>query len=132
MVYSQKYAKVDLEYTIDQIIKQLEPLEKELEESNKKIEDAKKQIQELEKQIYPISKLKDVKIDLSKLYNLKYIRYRYGKMPKEYFEKIHKDIERKNVILFEVAREDNYVWIMYFTTKEYDKAVDSYFNVMKF
>lgn len=132
MVYSKKYAKVNLEYTIDQMIKQLEPLEKELEESDKKIEDAKKQIQELEKQIYPISKLKDVKIDLNKLYNLKYIRYRYGKMPKEYFEKIHKDIERKNVILFEVAREDNYVWIMYFTTKEYDKTVDSYFNVMKF
>lgn len=132
MSYSKKYTKVNLEYTVEEIKQKLEPLEKELQESEQRIEDVKKEIEELEKQIYPIEKLKDVKIDLNKLYNLRYIRYRYGKMPKEYFEKIHKDIERKNVIVFEVAREDDYVWLIYFTTKEYDKTVDSYFNVMKF
>lgn len=130
--YSKQYANVNLEYTTEQIINRLELLEKEIQESDKKIEDAKKQIQELEQQIYPISKLKDVKIDLNKLYNLRYIRYRYGKIPVEYYEKIQKDIARKNVIVFEVAREDNYVWIIYFTTKEYDRTVDSYFNVVKF
>ena len=132
MSYSKQYANVNLECTTEQIINRLEPLEKEIQESDKKIEDAKKQIQELEQQIYPISKLKDVKIDLNKLYNLRYIRYRYGKIPVEYYEKIQKDIARKNVIVFEVAREDNYVWIIYFTTKEYDRTVDSYFNVVKF
>lgn len=132
MSYSKRYAKVNLECTIEQIINTLEPLEKEINESDKKIEEAKKQIQELEKQIYPISKLKDVKIDLNKFYNLRYIRYRYGKIPVEYYEKIQKDISRKNVIVFEIAREDNYVWIIYFTTKEYDRTVDSYFNVVKF
>lgn len=132
MSYSKQYAKVNLECTIEQIINTLEPLEKEINESDKKIEEAKKQIQELEKQIYPISKLKDVKIDLNKFYNLRYIRYRYGKIPVEYYEKIQKDISRKNVIVFEIAREDNYVWIIYFTTKEYDRTVDSYFNVVKF
>ena len=50
MSYSKRYAKVNLECTIEQIINTLEPLEKEINESDKKIEEAKKQIQELEKQ----------------------------------------------------------------------------------
>lgn len=130
--YSNDNLGTTLEYNLDKIKENLEMINSNLNASLEKEKQAKENIEKLEGIIQPLSKLKDVKVNLKKLYDLEYIRFRYGKVPIEYYEKLSKEIEKKDVIVFEVSREDNYAWIMYFTTVNYETNVDSYFNVMKF
>lgn len=132
MSYSEKFSKVKLEYTVEQINHEIEPLKKEFEDSEQRLKDTKEKIEKLEESIYLVSKLKDLNIDLSKLYSLRYIRERFGKLKKQYYEKVEKETKNMNVILFKIEEEADYVWIMYFTTKEYETKIDSYFNMMKF
>ena len=132
MSYSEKFTKVNLEYSIDEIIKEIEPIKNELQESEKELENAKNKRKELEETIYPITKLSKLEVDLGKIYELRYIRERYGKVKKQYYEKIEKEIENMNAIMFKIAEENDDIWLMYFTTKEYETNIDSYFNMMKF
>ena len=132
MSYSEKFTKVNLEYSIDEIIKEIEPIKNELQESEKELENAKNKMKELEETIYPITKLSKLEVDLGKIYELRYIRERYGKVKKQYYEKIEKEIENMNAIMFKIAEENDDIWLMYFTTKEYETNIDSYFNMMKF
>lgn len=132
LMYSTNYTKVKLEYNVDQIIDILKPIEEELNQSNEIINASKEEIKKLEEMMDPVSKLEDFNVDLKKLYELRYIKFRYGKIKKEYYEKVKQETEKMDVIVQKIAEENDEVWIIYFTTKEYETKVDSYFNVMKF
>ena len=60
------------------------------------------------------------------------MRFRFGKISKENYESINKEIENMNCIMFKVDEDSKDVWIIYFTTDEYSAEVDSFFNVLKF
>ena len=124
--------KNEIKHSQEQIEEKLKELEEKFESSKNKIEESEENIKKLEEIAYPVSKLKELKVDLGELYNLKYIRYRYGRMPKDYYEKTKSEIWKKDAILFKVNEEDNFVWLIYFTIKDDITRVDSYFNVMKF
>ncbi len=130
--YSEAYSKIRLEYKLDDIVKVILSLDNNIKNIELEIDKDIDNIKKLKNTIYPLEKLKGINIDLGKLYHLRYARYRYGKMPKEYYEKIQKDIEKMDAIIYKVAEENEEVWLIYLTTKEYSADVDSYFNVMKF
>ena len=60
------------------------------------------------------------------------MRFRFGKISKENYESINKEIENMNCIMFKVDEDSKDAWIIYFTTDEYSAEVDSFFNVLKF
>lgn len=130
--YSKNYTKVKLESKITEIINALEPIETQLENANKIILEANKDIKKLEENKISVERLKNLDIDISKLYKSRYIKFRYGRLTKEYYEKVKLEIENMDAIMSKVEEEKNDVWIVYFTTKEFESKVDSYFNVMKF
>ena len=132
LTYSKKYTKVDLEYKIEDIISILNPLIEKVNEENKVIEDSATQISNLEEMQVSVSKLKKLDIDLGKLYDFRYLKFRYGKIKKDYYKKVKNEVQKMDVILFEIEEEENEVWIIYFTTKEFEAKVDGYFNLMKF
>lgn len=132
ITYSKSYAKVALEYEIDDIISILTPLTEKVKQENKTIKDCTEQISKLEEMKVSVDKLKNLDIDLGKLYNFRYLKFRYGKIKKNYYEKVKNEVQKMDVILFEIEEDENEVWIIYFTTKEFEAKVDGYFNVMKF
>ena len=130
--YSENYKKVKLEYRVSEIIKALEPIETELENASNDIVEANNKIERLEETKISAERLKNIDIEVSKLYNSRYMKFRYGRMAREYYEKVKIEIENMDVIMSKIEEEENSVWIVYFTTKEFEAKVDSYFNVMKF
>lgn len=130
--YSENYKKVKLEYRLSEIIKALEPIETELENASNDIVEANNKIERLEETKISAERLKNIDIEVSKLYNSRYMKFRYGRMAREYYEKVKIEIENMDVIMSKIEEEENSVWIVYFTTKEFEAKVDSYFNVMKF
>ena len=132
LAYSKNFAKVELEHSIEEIIETIEPLEDKINEANRIIKQSNEVISKLEEMQISVSKLKNLDIDLAKLYNFRYMKFRYGKIKKDYYEKVKNEVEKLDVILFEIEENQDEVWIIYFTAKEFEAKVDSYFNVMKF
>ena len=117
----------------------LEDIEEKIHEINNNIEnitnnviEKQEEINKIKKSIEPFQKLKNSEIQLEKLYDLKYMRFRFGKISKENYESINKEIENMNCIMFKVDEDSKDAWIIYFTTDEYSSEVDSFFNVLKF
>ena len=132
LAYSENYTKVKLEYRLPELIKALEPIETELKNASNAILEENNKIKKLEETKISVERLKNIDIEVSKLYNSRYMKFRYGKLAREYYEKVKIEIENLDVIMSKIEEDENSVWIVYFTTKEFEAKVDSYFNVMKF
>ena len=59
---------------------------------------------------------KDLDYDLSKILNFKNVKFSFGRMPLEYYSKfMDYAYEDTDVLVFECTRDEDFVWIVYFT-----------------
>ena len=130
--YSKETNMVKLEKSVTEISDKLENIEFEYDDCIKTIESNKKQNEEAIKKIDQALKVENIDIDMKKLYDLKYIKFRYGCIPKKNLEEIKKELENLNIILYEAKEENDLTWIIYFTTTEFVSEVDGIFNIQKF
>ena len=138
--YKVKY-KEGKEY--EQIEHPFEELEKgciEIEENIKDFEqyiaDKKVEREELLKREKLIEKTKNLDMDISKLENLEYIRFRLGKVLKENYNKLDYSLREINALLLKVNEKDtkdtDEEWVICICAKDNSAKVDSYLNLFKF
>ncbi len=130
--YTEEAEVVLLENIVQDIEQKIEEIENNYNETINLLQKNQKEKQETIEKIEEISKIQDLDINIKKLYDLQYIKFRYGIIPKANLEEIKKEIENLNTILFEIKQEKNISWIMYFTTTEYVSSIDGLFNIQKF
>ena len=130
--YTKEYSMSLLENKIENISNKLDKIEPAYEECLKIIEKNEKENIEYKKIYKEISKLQEIDIDIKRLYDLEYVKFRYGSIPKKNLEDIKKQIDNINAIMFEIKEEKDIVWIMYFTTEQYVGNIDGLFNIQKF
>jgi len=118
--------------SVDVIDKDLEEINTRYEQSLQNIEKCKKRNQEILEFLEPIKKFKNLNVEIRKLFDAKYLKVRLGNIPNENIEDVKTEIENSNVFLFELEKEDDITWIVYFTTEEYAPDVDGFFNMQKF
>lgn len=97
-----------------------------------KIVDLEKENELMQKNYDIIKNLVSVDSKIENLYNLKYMKFRYGTVPTKNLEEINRKIDNTDAIYFELKREEEYTWILYLTTEEFLGKVDSFFNVQDF
>ena len=73
-----------------------------------------------------IKSLIDLDISLDDLFNTKYISVRFGKLPKDSYDKL-KYYLNKPFAYLEFNQENDFVWFMYITPNDYEREID---NVM--
>ena len=130
--YSKEANVVLLENKVQEIEEKIDEMDSNYNEILSLIQKNEKEKQNTIERINEISKIKDIDINIKKLYDLRYIKFRYGSIPKENLEEIKKEIENLNAILFEIKQEKNISWIIYFTTTEFVSTIDGIFNIQKF
>ncbi len=130
--YSKEWNIQLLENSIDKIYESITNLSNSYDECLKIIENNQKENEAIREKINEISKLENLNINMKKLYDLEYVKFRYGSIPKRNLEEIKLEIENLNCILFEIKEEKDRVWIIYFTTEEYVGSIDGIFNIQKF
>ncbi len=125
-IQSFKYTTDEIEIKLKDISDNLLVVDNKLNELNKKYEDEKK------KELL-VKDTKDLDIDLDALYNMEYVKFRYGKIAKENINRLQNSIVNLNAIIYEISvdEEDN-VWIICVATRENSAKVDSYLNLFKF
>ena len=121
-----------LENDLDVINEKLQNINNKYEEELKQISENQKQNEEDIKKIEEISRIEKIDVDIGKLYDLKYIKFRYGKIPNKNLEEIKLELRKLDAIVIEVKKEADETWIMYFTTSEFVSNIDGLFNIQKF
>ena len=124
--------KTILEHSLEDIKNILEQNSNNLENIEIELKEKKKRIEEIENQKQILKYWENFHVKLEDLYNLRYMRFRYGKVSKENYEKIVNDLEDINAIVLKLGEKDETVWLLYFTTTNYSKQADSFFNIAKF
>lgn len=130
--YTKETEMVLLENKVTDISEKIDKIEEVYDKCVQKINLNEKQNQEDIVKIEEASRLENIDLDMKKLYDLQYIKFRYGSIPKKNLEEIKKELENLNIILLEVKDEGDLSWIIYFTTTEFVSEVDGIFNIQKF
>lgn len=130
--FIKKSDMVPLEKPVADLSKQIDEINFRYEECIHIIEKNKKENEEAAKKIEEISRIQEINIDIQKLYQLQYIKFRYGSIPKRNLEEIKKEMGNLNLILFEIKNEGELSWILYFTTTEFVSEIDGILNIQKF
>jgi V/A-type H+-transporting ATPase subunit I len=130
--YKEDFVRTEIKDSVEKIENNLKQIEEAIKENENVIEEANQLINKVEEVNGPIHHLKNVDLELEEVYNLRYMKFRFGKISKEYYDKVQQNIKSLDALLIELEQTDNDVWIIYLTTEEFSMQVDSYFNVMKF
>lgn len=84
---------------------------------------------EVRKQIVPIQHLD---LEINRMFNFEYMKFRFGKMPRESFIKLTAYIESLDIIAYKVSDEGEFVYLMYFMPGSQQYNVDSLFASLFF
>jgi V/A-type H+-transporting ATPase subunit I len=130
--YEKNFKKIQIENTVEQISEEISAIRKEYEKSINTEKIALKRIQKLNSSYQLLIRLENIDIDFNNIREFRYIKSRYGKVNKKYFAEIELETKNMNVILIKIDEDEENIWFMYFTTREFEEDIDSYFNMMKF
>lgn len=118
--------------SVSEIKEKIDNINNQYTEYINKIVDLEKENELMQKNYDIIKNLVPVDSKIENLYNLKYMKFRYGTVPTKNLEEINRKIDNTDAIYFELKREEEYTWILYLTTEEFLGKVDSFFNVQDF
>ena len=121
-----------LKHSLEEIKEDLEHRKERFTQIELELQEKEKRIVEIENQKKILQYWKSFHIRLEDLYNLRYMRFRYGKVSKENYEKVVNELEDIDAIVLKLGEEEETVCLLYFTTVNYSKQADSFFNIAKF
>lgn len=132
--YNVNLESEKIEKSLDYIESVLTDIKNTLDGFENTIGEKKAQLEEYKRKSELFNNAKDLDVDLNKLYNLEYIRFRYGKILRENYGKLENSIKDLNAFLVKASDDgiSKYIWVMCFSSKENSAKVDSYLNVYKF
>lgn len=131
--YDKDAESQQIVYSLDEVENQLKEISDNINKHNNEIQENQKILEEYRKKAELMKHAKDIDIDLQSLYDLEYIKFKYGKISKENYGKLENTLKDLNAILLKVGEDENSnYWIICFTVKDLNAKVDSYLNVYKF
>ena len=114
-----------IESQVDELEKEISDL---LEKKKLLIEDIKEE-NLIRKQI---SLVKNIDFEIDKLFKMKYMKFRFGKVPKTSFDKLQLYAENLDVVMLKVYEEEEDVYLMYFMPRSAKENMDSLFASLYF
>lgn len=87
----------------------------------------------LEKLLEEIEPFRLLDYELHKILDFEFIRFRFGRIAHEYFQKFSKyGYENLNTVFYECDRDDSYVWGVYFVPASTSTKVDAVYSSLHF
>ncbi len=114
---------------IDDFIKKIEDRLSKFRKESEKIKGDIRGREQIIKQILPISSL-DINID--ELFHFSFMKFRFGMVPKELFNRQKKNLDELDVIVVPVSEEDENIWLSYFMPASVAPVIDNVFATMGF
>ncbi len=89
--------------------------------------------EKLDEAIKTIEPYREIPYDLSSLLDFKFVHYRFGKIPKEYYKKFHDYVyENEDTFFYKCLEDESFVWGVYFVPGGSKFRTDAVFSSLHF
>jgi V/A-type H+-transporting ATPase subunit I len=123
---------VDKELTDEDIRSYLESFEDHMGSLLEKRASLVQALDEYQKAAVEISHFLGLKLDLKQIFACKYIKVRFGRIPKESYEKLNVYKDNPYVLFFQCTSDKTHYWGVYMAPIEYVSEVDRIFSSLYF
>ncbi|HWT75223.1 MAG TPA: V-type ATPase 116kDa subunit family protein [Mobilitalea sp.] len=104
-----------------------------LSDLNAKKHELKNQRHECNELLTQIEHFRHLDYNIHQIINLKFIKYRFGKVPQEFYTKFSKYVyENLTTVFYECERDREYVWGIYFVPANEAARIDSIYTSLHF
>jgi len=107
-------------------------IEDKLSGFRKESDSIRSRIGEMEQIIRQVKPLANLNIDLDELFHFTFMKFRFGKAPKDLYNRQKKYLEELDVIVVPVSEEDENIWLSYFMPASSAQEIDNVFATMGF
>lgn len=122
-------ASVTLEEAVNEI-QRLEVTVNDLKEKRQQLEDIKAKYLDL---LHKIEPYRELNYDVDSILKFKFIKYRFGKISREYYTKLERYVyENLDTIFYKCHCDENYVWGVYFLPASQEDKIDAVYSSMHF
>ena len=119
--------------SLDEALDTVSRISSDLEAWNKEKATLEQRVSALEESRARISPFTDLNYNLSAILHFKYIRFRFGRIPKDYFRKFTDYVyDTIDTVYYKCSEEGDYVWIVYFVPESISKKIDAIYASMHF
>lgn len=119
--------------TLEDAIKELNNLDNtvtQLKRKRQKFEDKKAKYLDL---LHKIEPFRELNYDVEKILHFKFIKYRFGKISKEYYAKLERYVySNLDTIFYKCHCDESYVWGVYFIPASQEDKIDAVYSSMHF
>ncbi|MCI8559478.1 MAG: ATPase [Lachnospiraceae bacterium] len=119
--------------TVTEAIDLLKKAEKELEdlqEKKAKLLEKKEKCRDSQNKIVPFQ---EIPYDIHELLGFHHVKYRFGRISREYFEKFERYVyDTLDTIFYKCQCDDSYVWGVYFVPASFAEKIDAVYASMHF
>lgn len=108
-------------------------LDQNLTQPNQKRNELEKEKDKVKESMKTIHPFRELHYNLSEVLEFRYIRYRFGRIPKEYYGKFETFVyENYDTIFYQCQMDDEYVWGVYFVPATEADKIDAVYTSMHF
>lgn len=122
-------ASVTLEEAVSEI-QRLDITVNDLKEKRQNLEETKARYLDL---LHKIEPYRELNYDVDAILKFKFIKFRFGKISKEYFAKLERYVYANlDTIFYKCHSDDSYVWGVYFLPASQEDKIDAVYSSMHF
>ncbi|MDY3919939.1 MAG: V-type ATPase 116kDa subunit family protein [Candidatus Limivivens sp.] len=119
--------------TLDEAVDTVRTLEQQLTDLRRRRSALEEKRDDLKESLSRIEPFLNFNFNIRELLKFKFIKYRFGKIALEYYEKLEKYVyDDLDTIFFRCASDDQYVWGIYFIPAEQAIKIDAVYSSMHF
>ena len=119
--------------TLDKALETLEELKNQLDTIKTRQETLEKEREVLEKSVQNIDPFLEFDYNLHNVLQFKYIQYRFGKIGRDYYDKLEKYVyEDLDTVFFKCHSDEEYIWGLYFSPAGQTTKLDAVFSSLHF
>ena len=120
---------MDVETALDTIRR----IQTDYQDLDKKRADLESQLNTLDESLRVIRPFRNLNFDISSILKFRFIRFRFGRIGKEYYQKFERYIyDNLDTIFIKCDEDDQYIWGMYFVPEPESQKVKAVYSSMHF
>lgn len=121
------------EFTLDESVQTIENIKTSLQDLLKTKDELKEKKEHFSSLLNIIEPFQSFEMEISKIINFKFVKFRFGKIPVEYFDKLDRYVYDNIDTIFLKCHSDNeYIWGVYFVPSSIVDKVDAIYASLHF
>lgn len=123
----------DKNVSLEQALTIIKDIDRQIRDLTAKKEELNSKLQTYQTSLDRVVPFTGLNYDLSSILHFKYIKFRFGRISHEYYEKFANYVyDSIDSVLYKCREDDDYVWVVYFVPETISNQIDAIYSSMHF